>query len=33
VASGDLVAEVAKLKAQDGKPMFAYGGAALTSSN
>lgn len=32
VASGDLVAEVAKLKAQDGKPMLAYGGAAFARS-
>ena len=32
VASGDLLAEVAKLKAQDGKPMFAYGGAAFARS-
>jgi dihydrofolate reductase len=32
VASGDLVAEVARLKAQDGKPMFAYGGAAFARS-
>ncbi|HEY4340357.1 MAG TPA: dihydrofolate reductase family protein [Steroidobacteraceae bacterium] len=32
VASGELVAEVAKLKAQDGKPMFAYGGASFARS-
>jgi dihydrofolate reductase len=32
VASGDLVAEVAKLKAQDGKPMFAHGGATFACS-
>ncbi|HZZ67444.1 MAG TPA: dihydrofolate reductase family protein [Phenylobacterium sp.] len=32
VASGDLTEEVAKLKAQDGKPMFAYGGAAFARS-
>ncbi|MBA2126581.1 dihydrofolate reductase [Hyphomicrobium methylovorum] len=32
VASGDLVDEVAKLKAQDGKPMFAYGGASFARS-
>jgi dihydrofolate reductase len=32
VASGDLVAEVAKLKAQDGKPMYAYGGASFARS-
>lgn len=32
VASGDLAAEVARLKAQDGKPMFAYGGAAFARS-
>jgi dihydrofolate reductase len=32
VARGDLVAEVAKLKAQDGKPMFAYGGASFARS-
>jgi dihydrofolate reductase len=32
LASGDLVAEVAKLKAQDGKPMFAYGGASFARS-
>jgi dihydrofolate reductase len=29
VASGDLVEEVTKLKAQEGKPMFAYGGATF----
>jgi dihydrofolate reductase len=32
VASGDLVAEVARLKAQDGKPMYAYGGASFAKS-
>jgi dihydrofolate reductase len=32
VASGDLAAEVAKLKAQDGKPMVAYGGASFARS-
>ena len=32
MASGDLVAEVARLKAQDGKPMFAYGGASFARS-
>ena len=32
VASGDLVEEVARLKAQDGKPMFAYGGASFARS-
>jgi dihydrofolate reductase len=32
VASGDLVAEVTRLKAQDGKPMFAYGGATFARS-
>ena len=32
VASGDLVEEVNKLKAQDGKPMFAYGGARFARS-
>jgi dihydrofolate reductase len=32
VASGDLVAEVSKLKAQDGKPMAAYGGATFARS-
>lgn len=32
VASGDLVEEVSKLKAQDGKPMFAYGGATFARS-
>ena len=32
VASGDLAAEVAKLKAQDGKPMYAYGGASFARS-
>jgi dihydrofolate reductase len=29
VASGDLAREVARLKAQEGKPIFAYGGAAF----
>ena len=32
VASGDLVEEVNKLKAQDGKPMFAYGGVSFARS-
>ena len=32
VASGDLVAEVAKLKARDGKPMVVLGGAAFARS-
>ncbi|HEV2674474.1 MAG TPA: dihydrofolate reductase family protein [Aliidongia sp.] len=32
VASGDLVAEVARLKAQDGKPMYAHGGASFARS-
>jgi dihydrofolate reductase len=32
VASGDLVEEVTKLKAQEGKPMFAYGGATFARS-
>ncbi|HEY4369068.1 MAG TPA: dihydrofolate reductase family protein [Steroidobacteraceae bacterium] len=32
VASGDLVEEVNKLKAQQGKPMFAYGGATFARS-
>jgi dihydrofolate reductase len=32
VASGDLVAEVARLKAQDGKPIYAYGGASFARS-
>jgi dihydrofolate reductase len=32
VASGDLVEEVTKLKAQGGKPMFAYGGATFARS-
>jgi dihydrofolate reductase len=32
VASGDLAAEVAKLKAQDSKPMVAYGGASFARS-
>ena len=32
VASGDLVEEIARLKAQDGKPMFAYGGASFARS-
>ncbi len=32
VASGDLVEEINTLKAQDGKPMFAYGGAAFARS-
>jgi dihydrofolate reductase len=32
VASGDLAEEVAGLKAQDGKPMIAYGGASFARS-
>ncbi len=32
VASGDLAAEVARLKAQNGKPMYAYGGASFAKS-
>jgi dihydrofolate reductase len=32
VASGDLAGEIAKLKAQDGKPMIAYGGASFARS-
>jgi dihydrofolate reductase len=32
VASGDLVEEITRLKAQDGKPMFAYGGASFARS-
>jgi dihydrofolate reductase len=32
VASGDLATEVAKLKAEDGKPMVAYGGAGFARS-
>ena len=32
VASGDLAEEIAKLKAQDGKPMIAYGGASFARS-
>jgi dihydrofolate reductase len=32
VASGDLAAEVAKLKAQDGKPVVVYGGASFARS-
>jgi len=32
VAAGDLAAEVAKLKAQDGKPIIAYGGASFARS-
>jgi dihydrofolate reductase len=32
VASGDLAAEVGKLKAQNGKPMVAYGGAGFARS-
>ena len=32
VTSGDLVEEVTRLKAQDGKPMFAYGGATFARS-
>jgi dihydrofolate reductase len=32
VASGDLAKEVAKLKAQDGKPIVAHGGASFARS-
>jgi dihydrofolate reductase len=32
VASGDLAVEVAKLKAQDGKPIIAHGGAGFARS-
>jgi dihydrofolate reductase len=32
VASGDLVDEIAKLKAQDGKPIVAHGGAGFARS-
>jgi dihydrofolate reductase len=32
VASGDLVEEVTRLKARDGKPIFAYGGATFARS-
>ena len=32
VAGGDLVEEVTKLKAQDGKPIFAHGGATFARS-
>jgi dihydrofolate reductase len=32
VASGDLAQEVAKLKAQDGKPIIAHGGAGFARS-
>src|ERR1700733_9935987 len=32
VASGDLAEEVAKLKAQDGKPIVAHGGASFARS-
>lgn len=32
VASGDLVTEINKLKAQDGNPMFAYGGVSFARS-
>jgi dihydrofolate reductase len=32
VASGDLADEIAKLKAHDGKPMIAYGGAGFARS-
>jgi dihydrofolate reductase len=32
VATGDLVKEVAKLKAQEGKPIIAYGGASFARS-
>lgn len=32
VASGDLAEEIAKLKAEDGKPIFAHGGATFARS-
>lgn len=32
VASGDLVEEIAKLKAQDGKPIMAHGGVTFARS-
>jgi dihydrofolate reductase len=32
VASGDLAAEIAKLKAQDGKPILAHGGVSFARS-
>jgi dihydrofolate reductase len=32
VASGDVAEEVAKLKAQEGKPIFAHGGASFVRS-
>ena len=32
VASGDLAEEIAKLKAQDGKPIIAHGGASFARS-
>ena len=32
VASGDLAEEIAKLKAQDGKPMIAHGGVGFARS-
>jgi dihydrofolate reductase len=32
VASGDLAAEIAALKAQDGKPIVAHGGASFARS-
>jgi dihydrofolate reductase len=32
VASGDLAEEIAKLKAQDGKPILAHGGASFARS-
>jgi dihydrofolate reductase len=32
VASGDLVEEITRLKAQDGKPIFAYGGVTFARS-
>jgi len=32
VASGDLAAEIAKLKAQPGKPIIAHGGASFARS-
>ena len=32
VASGELTEEIAKLKAQDGKPIIAHGGASFARS-
>jgi len=32
IASGDLAAEIARLKRQDGKPLLAHGGASLAQS-